>query len=161
MIGEAYSYVELRIKLVKILHSAFSWTLTKASRINSISVYIVEEPPFNRSNDGFILRKVLTMFQGETTAKENPSAPRIFKDDDLFKEYLFQCAINSEATTTETFGHLHWTIPVRDYEGLPLAILDLNIGINNLPKSQEENVLWMVGFLPNDLTFAKLTLFWS
>ena len=142
-IGEAYSHIELRIKLVKILHSAFRWTLSKIESINNITVLIVEDPPANRTNAGYILRRVLTMYQGERDPVENPNAPRIFRLDDVFKEYLFECAENSEPTSRETFGRIHWTIPVRDNEGNPMAVIDIEIkGL--LAKPEEENIHWMV-----------------
>ncbi|KAI6659285.1 EF-hand calcium-binding domain-containing protein 5 [Oopsacas minuta] len=141
-LGEAYSHVELRIKLVKILHSAFRWTLSKVEPINKISVFIVEDSPTHRSDAGYILRKVLTMHQGERDPIEDAIAARIFRKDDVFKEYLFECAENSEPTSTETFGRLHWTIPVRDSEGNPMAVIDIEIR-GRLTKPDEENIHWM------------------
>ena len=143
-LGEAYSFVELRIKLVKILHSAFRWTLSKVSSISNITVYIVEDPPSTKADVGYIIRKVLTMHQGDLNPVEDVNAPRIFRNDDVFKEYLFKCADHSEPTTTETFGHLHWTIPVRDIDGFPMGVIDIEIGENELSKPDEENILWMV-----------------
>ena len=150
-LGEAYSHVELRIKLVKILHSAFRWTLSKIESINNITVFVVEDPPSNRADTGYILRNVLTMHQGERDPVENPNAPRIFRLDDVFKEYLFECAEHSEPTSRETFGRIHWTIPVRDNEGNPMAVIDIEI-IGMLSKPEEENIHWMVFLKKNSYT---------
>ena len=129
--------------MVKILHSAFRWTLSKVESINNITVFIVEDPPTERPDEGYILRRVLTMYQGERDPVEDANPPRIFRKDDVFKDYLFVCAENSEPISTETFGRLHWTIPVRDSEGNPMAVIDIEIR-GRLTKPGEENIHWMV-----------------
>lgn len=83
------------------------------------------------------------MYQGERDPVEDANPPRIFRKDDVFKDYLFECAENSEPTSTETFGRLHWTIPVRDSEGNPMAVIDIEIR-GRLTKPDEENIHWMV-----------------
>ncbi|XP_064653167.1 EF-hand calcium-binding domain-containing protein 5-like isoform X2 [Lineus longissimus] len=145
----AYHHVDIRRKTLRIVESAVSWMHRRCPNIHDIVFYMVE--PDNKASD-YVLRKML-----QTDEKGHPkiaaTPPRLERKDNLFRpplgrDYLFKCVDNSESVTADAYGERHLAIPLRDNNGVAVAVVDISIGaLKKLPKIENKEMMKMFKLL--------------
>nr|CAB3241204.1 EF-hand calcium-binding domain-containing protein 5-like [Phallusia mammillata] len=142
----AFHHVDLRRKLLRIIDAAMSWVHSRAPKVRTIVIYFVEPDPKGQANH--VLRKMMTADnnKGVTTAHARPT--RLYRKDNLFRDYLFKCVDNSETTSADAYGERHTAYPLRDDSGRCQCVIDISIGVlRNLPSHEYREVQRMLKLL--------------
>lgn len=89
---------------------------------------------------------LFTNEHGDTTMSNNP--PRLERRDNLFRDYIFKAIDTSESVTSDAYGQRHLAIPMRDLEGLAVAVVDVGIGaLKELPPGENREMMKMLKLL--------------
>ncbi|XP_013406765.1 EF-hand calcium-binding domain-containing protein 5 isoform X1 [Lingula anatina] len=140
----AYHHVDNRRKTMRITESAISWIHRRSANVRDISVYMVE--PDGKDIDYVLRKMMMTDNKGEAKMFSNP--PLLERKDNLFRDYLFKCVDNSETVTADAYGERHFAFPLRDSQGMAVAVMDLNTGdVKKMPKHEEKEVQRMLKLL--------------
>ena len=63
----------------------------------------------------------------------------------LRRDYLFKCVDNSETISADAYGERHLAVPLRDYEGWAIVVIDINmIEVKELPRIESREVMKML-----------------
>nr|XP_026695158.1 EF-hand calcium-binding domain-containing protein 5-like [Ciona intestinalis] len=144
--SNAFHHVDLRRKLLRIIDAAMSWVHSRAPRVRTIVVYFVEPDP--KSQAGHVLRKMMTADNNTGVTITHSRPTRLYRKDNLFRDYLFNCMENSETTSADAYGERHTAYPLRDEEGRCQCVLDISIGkLRTLPSHERREVQRMLKLL--------------
>ncbi|CAB4035851.1 EF-hand calcium-binding domain-containing 5-like [Paramuricea clavata] len=138
-------YVDIRSKTVRIADSALSWIHRRTHSVKNSNFYLVE--PGLHPADGLVLRR---MFSIDHNRKREYFAdpPRMNRKDNLFRDYLFKCVESSETITADAYGERHLAFPIRDQDGVAIAVVDISIGeIRVLPTHEMNEIQKMLRLL--------------
>ncbi len=127
-LGEVYHWIEARRKLLTVSQSALSWVHRRCPQVSQAVLYTVE-PSTDTQQGGCALRCMLTTSGPNTQSK---TSQLLTPEDNIFRDYLFQCADISEAVVATAYGQHHLAYPIRDSTGCAVAVLDLY-----MPPTQE------------------------
>ena len=121
-LGEVYHWINARQQLLKVSQSALSWVHRRCPQVTQADVYIVE-PPKEEEESTYTLRCMLTTTGADTESKK-PHKELLRRHQNLFRDYLFQCADNSEPVSSDAYGRHHLAYPIRDHTGCAVAVVD-------------------------------------
>ncbi|XP_039261348.2 EF-hand calcium-binding domain-containing protein 5-like isoform X2 [Styela clava] len=144
--SSAFHHVDLKRKLLRIIDSAMSWIHSRAPLITNLTVYFVEPDP--KSNSGNVLRKMMFAdnFKGVTHTYNKPA--RLYRKDNLFRDYLFKCMETSETTTADAYGEYHTAYPLRGEQGRCQCLIDISLGKQrSLPRHEAQEMQRMLKLL--------------
>ena len=121
-----YHWIETRRKLLTVSQSALSWVHRRCPQVSQSALYIVEP---SLDTQTCALRCMLTT---SGPSNQSTTSSLLTREDNIFRDYLFQCADISEAVMATAYGQHHLAYPIRDSTGCAVAVLDLY-----MPPTQE------------------------
>ena len=141
----AMQFVDVRSKTVRIADSALSWIHRRTRSVQTSNFYLVE--PGAHPADGLVLRRMFTIDHNRKRAFFS-DAPRMNRKDNLFRDYLFKCVESSETITADAYGEHHLAFPMRDRDGVAIAVVDISIGdVKVLPTHEMNEIQKMLRLL--------------
>ncbi|CAK8684544.1 EF-hand calcium-binding domain-containing protein 5-like isoform X3 [Clavelina lepadiformis] len=144
--SNSFHHVDLRRKLLRIIDAAMSWVHSRAPRVRTIIIYFVEPDP--KSQVGHVLRKMMTADNNTGVTITHARPLRLYRKDNLFRDYLFKCMENSETTSADAYGQRHTAYPLRDDQGRCQCVVDISIGsLRALPRHEMREVQRMLKLL--------------
>lgn len=121
-LGEVYHWIEARRKLLTVSQSALSWVHRRCPQVSESALYTVEPSAATDTQHTCALRCMLTT-SGPNT--QSTTSNLLTREENIFRDYLFQCADISEAVVATAYGQHHLAYPIRDSSGCAVAVLDL------------------------------------
>ena len=137
-LGEVFHWIEARQKLLTVSQSALSWVHRRCPQVTQSVIYIVEPCLDSPSKCSYALRCML-ITSGPND--QSHTSKLLTREDNIFRDYLFQCVDDSEPVVANAYGQHHLAYPIRDRTGCAVAVLDLYMPpTQNLRPSQLKEV---------------------
>ena len=137
-LGEVFHWIEARQKLLTVSQSALSWVHRRCPQVTQSVMYIVEPCLDSSSKCSYALRCML-ITSGPND--QSHTSKLLTREDNIFRDYLFQCVDDSEPVVANAYGQHHLAYPIRDRTGCAVAVLDLYMPpTQNLRPSQLKEV---------------------
>ncbi|PAA85876.1 hypothetical protein BOX15_Mlig022953g2, partial [Macrostomum lignano] len=142
----AYHKVDALQKTLRVSESALVWICRRVPAIQSTALYM-RESDHRRGKGAYCLRKVMNVTQdGEVEKYKVP--PKLNRDENVFRDYLFMCVDNSESLTADAYGERRLATPLRDLNGLATAVIDLSMGkLRFLTEADQREVMKILRLL--------------
>lgn len=133
-VGEVYHWISSRLSLLRVTLSALRWIHSRCLAVKRGEVYLVTQECTLVDGRAWTERGRGEPFLLHLMMCTCPSAPpstnihqQVKKQDNPFKQYLFECAETSEPFSAEAYGDHHLVHPIRDHTGCAVALVDLTI----------------------------------
>ncbi|CAI9575086.1 unnamed protein product, partial [Staurois parvus] len=144
--SSAYHHIQRKRNILQLVSSAFAWIYSRAPNIRVINTYLME--PCADKTQGYVFRNMMHTDNNTGISEIYTSPATLRRQDNLFRDYLFKCADSSEVITTDAYGERHIAVPIRDYTGRALGVLDLNTGhCKELPPHEYQDLQKMLQML--------------
>lgn len=144
--ASAFHHVDLKRKLLCIIESAMSWIHSRAPTILNITIYFVEPDP--KTNSNHVLRKMMSANNTTGVTQRHGKPQRLYRKDNLFRDYLFKCMETSDTVTSEAYGEYHMAYPIRGNKGDCQCVVDISLGKHNeLPRYEAMEMQRMLKLL--------------
>uniref|UniRef100_A0ACB8EDA2 Uncharacterized protein n=1 Tax=Sphaerodactylus townsendi TaxID=933632 RepID=A0ACB8EDA2_9SAUR len=122
----AYHHIRTQDSIKQVIVTGMEWLSTKAPGIHAISAYFME-PGKERIQDYALRRVMTTNRKGQMEIIPHP-APALSRNENIFRDYLFQCIDCAEVVAAYVYEDHHIAVPLRDPAGYATVVLDINLG---------------------------------
>ncbi|XP_072909087.1 EF-hand calcium-binding domain-containing protein 5-like [Hemitrygon akajei] len=124
----AYHHVQVRDSVLKAVNSGMMWLFNITPSVETGITYLTEPTTVKE----YVLCKTMTSENDPIQPWSDVHVPSMIlkRKDNYFRNYLFRCADTSLVVLPKVSERNRVCLPLRDIEGRTLAILDIDIGVN-------------------------------